>query len=83
MFQVIFRSTSSVDLSNTKNSYNNPSTSFRNSSVNIRNGVSAESLLERIPAADTSEPKFSSEAFKSLESLLTRSNSNVTLDESR
>ena len=72
-----------MDLSNMKNSYGNSSTSFRNSNVTIRNGVSAESLLERIPAADTSEPKISSDAFKSLESLLSRSNSNVTLDESR
>ena len=75
-------STSTMDLSNLRDSYTPTSQSFRHSSqsiTSIRKGVSAESLLDGIPTVDMSQPRVSFGAKRSL----TRSNSNATIDEER
>merc|ERR1712198_327324 len=72
-------SQSTMDLSSMRDTYSSTSQSFRGSSQNIRKGLSNESLLDRIPAADVSEPRVSSGARKSLENL-SRSTSNITTE---
>merc|ERR1712244_7385 len=70
-------SSSSLDISNMTDTYNDTGHSFRQGqsqqqSVNIRRGMSVECLLDRIPPAASlvSEPRLSSAARKSLESVL-------------
>lgn len=72
-------SQSTMDLSSMRDTYSSTSQSFRGSNQNIRKGLSNESLLDRIPAADVSEPRVSSGARKSLENL-SRSTSNITTE---